>query len=486
MQVFRTLAGYSYGRADIVRRAMAKKKHSVLENERKAFVYGEKNEDGSINCPGCIANGVPEKVANKLFDEMISFASYAFNKSHAAAYATLAYQTAYLKLHYFKEYMAALITSVLDSISKVTEYSSACEEKGVKVLGPDINKSVLGFVAGEDGIRFGLLAVKGMGRGAINDIISEREKNGEFTSLYDYISRMYGKELNSRAIESLIKSGAFDCFPTNRREMLTNYDLVLNAVADNERGRMEGQLDLFGDISSGDSISQIEIPKAKEYPFSELLEMEKEVLGVYISGHPLAEYSGWQTAAAMTTAKSIEDGISDTPPTCKDGDEVRIIAMFRSKKMLVTKKNQQMCFADFEDVSGNIEVVVFPKIYEVSKSLLTPGAKLVITGKISVKDEEPPKIIADIIQTAEYVVSKLKEMPLCLRFISGEKEKIEGIRRICSANPGEGSVLAYLSDANRLTAIKGASSAEITGDTINEFKKLLGAENVKFKQPKGR
>ena len=485
MQIFRTLAGYSYGRADIVRRAMAKKKLAVLENERKAFVYGDKNPDGSVNCPGCIAVGVPENVALKLFDEMISFASYAFNKSHAAAYATLSYETAYLKLHYFKEYMAALITSVLDSVSKVTEYTAECEEKGVKVLGPDINKSVMGFVAVEDGIRFGLLAVKGLGRGMINDIVIERESGGDFTSLYDFISRMYGKELNSRAIESLIKSGAFDCFETNRREMLTNYDLIFDAVAENERGRMEGQLDLFGNISSNGNAAEIEIPRSSEYPFSELLEMEKEVLGAYISGHPLAEYSGWRTAAGMTTAKLIEYGISDTPPTYRDGDEVRIIAMFRSKKMLVTKKNQQMCFADFEDVSQDIEVIVFPKVYEVAKSILIPGAKLVIMGKISVKDDESPKIIADIIQTADYVVSKLKETPLCLRLISGEKEKIEGIRKICASHSGDGKILAYLSDINKLTAIKGGSNAEITEDTLNEFIKLLGSENVRFRQKKG-
>ena len=484
MQIFRSLAGYSYGRADIVRRAMAKKKHSVLENERKAFIYGDKNPDGYVNCVGCVANGVPADIANEIFDEMTSFASYAFNKSHAAAYATLSYQTAYLKLHYFKEYMAALITSVLDSLSKVTEYTAECEEKGVKVSGPDINLSMEGFVANEEGINFGLLAVKSLGRGAIRDIIAERERGGKFTSLGDFLSRMYGKELNSRAVESLIMSGAFDSFPNNRREMLSSYDYVMNVVADSEREKMEGQMDLFGNESedSGDSISDIEIPKQEEFSISELLEMEKQILGVYISGHPLSKYSPWLTASDMITVKDIIDGVSDSPPKFHDGDEVRIIAMFRSKKLFMTKKNQQMCFTEFEDVSGTIEVIVFPKIYEVARTLLNPGASLVISGKISVKEDEEPKILADLMQNADYVVSKLSQLPLCLRFSSDEKDKIAGIREICKANPGAGKLMCYLSDIKKLTVIRDAASVNITGEVITDFKKLLGTENVKFRR----
>lgn len=484
MQIFRSLAGYSYGRADIVRRAMAKKKHSVLENERKAFIYGDRNPDGSVNCVGCVANGVPEDVANEIFDEMTSFASYAFNKSHAAAYATLSYQTAYLKLHYFKEYMAALITSVLDSLSKVTEYTDECEKKGVKVSGPDINLSMEGFVANSEGINFGLLAIKSLGRGAIRDIIAERERGGKFASLGDFLSRMYGKELNSRAVESLIMSGALDSFPNNRREMLSSYDYVMNVVADSEREKMEGQMDLFGNggEESIESISDIRIPKQEEFSISELLEMEKQILGVYISGHPLSKYSPWLTASDMLTVKEIINGVADSPPKYRDGDEVKIIAMFRSKKMFMTKKNQQMCFTEFEDVSGNIEVIVFPKIFEVARTLLNPGASLAISGKISVKEDEEPKLLADLIQNADYVVSKLSQLPLCLRFSSDEKDKIAGIREICRSNPGDGRLMCYLSDVKKLTVIKDAASVNITGEVIAELKKLLGAENVKFRR----
>lgn len=456
----------------------------MLENERKAFIYGDRNPDGSVNCVGCVANGVPEDVANEIFDEMTSFASYAFNKSHAAAYATLSYQTAYLKLHYFKEYMAALITSVLDSLSKVTEYTDECEKKGVKVSGPDINLSMEGFVVNSEGINFGLLAIKSLGRGAIRDIIAERERGGKFASLGDFLSRMYGKELNSRAVESLIMSGALDSFPNNRREMLSSYDYVMNVVADSEREKMEGQMDLFGNggEESIESISDIRIPKQEEFSISELLEMEKQILGVYISGHPLSKYSPWLTASDMLTVKEIINGVADSPPKYRDGDEVKIIAMFRSKKMFMTKKNQQMCFTEFEDVSGNIEVIVFPKIFEVARTLLNPGASLAISGKISVKEDEEPKLLADLIQNADYVVSKLSQLPLCLRFSSDEKDKIAGIREICRSNPGDGRLMCYLSDVKKLTVIKDAASVNITGEVIAELKKLLGAENVKFRR----
>lgn len=480
MQIFRTLAGYSYGRADIVRRAMSKKKHSALESERRAFIYGDKNPDGSVNCVGCLKNGVSETAASEIFDDMLSFASYAFNKSHAAAYATVAYQTAYLKLHYYKEYMAALITSVLDSSSKVTEYTSDCETKGVKVLGPDINLSEEGFVANDNGIRFGLLAVKSLGKGAIAQIISERTKGGSFTSLCDFITRMYGKEITSRAIESLIMSGAFDSFENNRREMLTNYDMVLNAVADRERGVIEGQLDFFG---MGESESQdIVIPSADEYSINELLEMEKETLGVYISGHPLSQYSQWLTASDMTTAKSIIDGIDEKPPLYRDKDNVGIIAMFRTKKMFTTKSNQQMCFAVFEDVSGEIEVVVFPTVYERVRGLLNQGTHLAITGKISIKDEEAPKILADTIMPVDEYISQLKKYPLCIKLESCDKEKIEAVRNLCRENVGNGGLLAYLSDVKKLTAIKDAARLDITSNTIKSLKDIFGTDNVKFKR----
>lgn len=483
MQIFRSLAGYTFGRADIVRRAMAKKKHSVLEAERKAFVYGETNPDGSVNCCGCIANGVPEDVANALFDEMMSFASYAFNKSHAAAYATVAYQTAYLKLHYFKEYMAALLTSVLDSLTKVIEYSEVCEAKGVKILCPDVNASEEAFVVTPDGIRFGLLAVKSLGRGVISALVEERTKNGNFTSLYDFISRMYGKELNSRAVEALIMSGAFDSFPTNRKQMLTNYDLVMTAVADRERGNLDGQLDLFG-FSDGESYSSaavIEIPPAEEYSFSELLEMEKETVGIYVSGHPLSEYSPWLTSCGMATVRKIFDNSKELQKGFRDGDTVSIIGLFRNKKMFTTKQNRQMCFADVEDVSGNIEVVVFPNVYDRAKNLLLPNEKLVISGKISVKDEEDPKILADSIESVTDYISKLAGRTLCIRLRSSDKDGISKIKELSKKFNGDSKLAVWLEDLKKLTAVKDAATIEFSSGSLNELIGVFGAENVRFK-----
>ncbi len=470
MQIFRSLAGYSYGRADVVRRAMAKKKHDVLEAERKAFVFGDENT------PGCLKNGVSESVANQLFDDMLSFASYAFNKSHAAAYATVAYQTAYLKLHYFKEYMAALLTSVLDSASKVTEYTEECESKGVKILGPDVNLSGVGFTSDGDGIRFGLLAIKSLGRGMIDGLIAERESGGPFTSLYDFVERMYGKELNSRAVEALIMSGAFDCFPNNRREMLGNYDVIMSAVSESKRENLEGQFDLFGE-----SGSEPTIPSAAEYPLSELLEMEKETIGIYVSGHPLSEYSGWLFAGGMNTARQIIEGASPDVKSFSDGSEVSIIGLFRSKKMFTTKSGKLMCFSVFEDVSGEIEVIVFPNVYGAAKQLLQPGAKLAITGKVSIKDEEDPKILADSVEPVEELIKRLSSRTLCIRLGSSEREKIEALREFCEKNIGETPVQVYLSDLKKLTVLKGASGCRLSGAGLSELEKLFGRQNVRLK-----
>ncbi|MBQ8396279.1 MAG: DNA polymerase III subunit alpha [Oscillospiraceae bacterium] len=481
MQIFRELAGYTFGRADIVRRAMAKKKHSVLEAERKAFIWGDEKPDGT-GCCGCVANGISEEVASKLFDDMMSFASYAFNKSHAAAYATVSYQTAYLKLHYFKEYMSALLTSVLDSTSKIIEYSEECEAKGVKILIPDVHESYDSFVACDGGIRFGLLAVKSLGRGVINGIIDERQKNGKFVSLYDFISRMYGREMNSRAVEALIMSGAFDSFPTNRKQMLTNYDLVMNAVSDRERGNIDGQLDLFGFADDTGSTAEIEIPYAEEYPFAELLEMEKETVGIYVSGHPLSEYAGWLTASGGTTARRVIEGVISDPPIYKDGETVTIVALFRTKKMFTTRSNKQMCFAEVEDTSGNIEVLVFPNVYDRVRGLLNAGTKLAITGKISIKDEEDPKILADSIVTVDDFIKELKRKALCVQIDSSDRDAVEALKQVAEKYKGESKLMVYLRDLKKLTAVKGAGELRLCYESLSELKKLFGAENVKFKK----
>ena len=471
MQICRELAGYSYGRADIVRKAMAKKKQDVLEAERKAFIFG----DGTTK--GCVNNGIPESVASDIFEEMRSFAFYAFNKSHAAAYAVVAYRTAYLKRHFFREYMAALLTSVLDSASKITEYTEVCEENGVKILGPNINLSREGFTVTDEGLSFGLLAIKNLGSGIISSAISERESGGPFTSLYNFISRMYGHELNSRAIEALIMSGAFDGLGNNRREMLQNYDILLSGVSESKRENIDGQIDLFGE----DSGAEPKIPKAEEYPLSELLEMEKETLGIYVSGHPLSEYSPWLSASGMTTARRIFEGADPSVKEYSDGSAVGIIAIFRKKKMFTTKSGKQMCFATFEDVSGDIEVIVFPNVYETSRGILAPNAKLCVEGKISLKDDEEPKILADRITPIEEHIGGLMKKTVCVRLLSGESEKIAALKSFCAENSGENRLEVYLGDIKKLTVLKGASAVKLSGRTLSELEKIFGARNVRLK-----
>ncbi len=472
MEIFRTLAGYSYGRADVIRRAMADKNHDALESERKRFIYG----DGVIS--GCVKNGVPEDVASRLFDKLSAFSDYAFNKSHAAAYAVVAYQTAYLKHHYFREYMAALLTSFLDSTSSIIEYTEECESNGVKILGPDINLSGEGFTSGDDGIRYGLMGVKNLGKGMIDNVIAERESGGPFVSLYDFIERMYGRELNARAVESLIMCGAFDSFKNNRREMLSNYDRIMSAVADSKRGNIEGQFDLFGEYEGG---GEPEIPNVEEFSLSEKLEMEKEMLGIYVSGHPLSVYSPWLDAAGMTTVKRITDGVDPKVAEYHDGSEVGIIGILRSKKMFTARNGKQMCFTDIEDISGDIEAIVFSNVYEQEKGILQIGEKLYLRGKISVKDDDAPKILADEVKPVDDLINELSKKSVCVRFRSDEKDKAQELRRICSEYRGENRITVYLSDLEKMTVLKGASEADLDGKLLEQLIKIFGAENVRLK-----
>jgi len=482
MQICRRLAGYSYGRADIVRRAMSKKKASVMEKERNSFIYGEKNPDGTTNCVGAIANGVPKEVANDIFDEMTSFASYAFNKSHAAAYATLSYQTAYLKCHFFKEYMSALMTSVLDNTSKIIEYSAELEVNSVKLLNPDINESNEGFTPTEKGIRFALLAIKGMGRGVIQNIIIERNASGRFKTLQDFCTRMFGKELNTRAIEALIMCGALDSFPTNRKQMLQNYDIILSGLNNQNRNNVQGQLDLFGmsEAENSDSL-EMEIPFAEEYPILELLEMEKNSVGIYISGHPLRSFSPFISASKLNNSMQIIENAKENLAGFKDGDKVKLLCMLQSKKMFTTRSKSQMCFVNFEDMTGTIEGVVFPKIYDVFKGLLANGSILEVQGHISIKDDEDAKVIVDIIQTAEKFVQDCKARPICVKLKSTELEKIAKVKQIASEYVGKGKLYFYFEDAKKLTAPTDLKGIDISANLLKEFVDFLGLTNVAFK-----
>ena len=408
MQVCQALAGFSYGRADLVRRAMGKKKHDIMQKERVAFIHGAKNEDGSVACVGAIANGVPEEVANQLFDEMSAFADYAFNKSHAAAYAVVAYQTAYLKAHYFREYMAALITSVMDNSAKTTEYIAECGKNGIKVLPPNINKSYAGFTADGDGIRFGLLAVRNLGRGFINNLIEERE-NGEFTSVPELCDRMYGKELNRRNAEALIKSGALDGLGANRAEMLYGWEALASSIDAERRGNAEGQNNLFGFFESGGSIDSYQFPKREEFPKDELLRMEKEMTGLYISGHPLEKYN--ELANSIKAANisdylpdsGYEEGVLVAEKSFAINEEVCFVAVVQNKSTKVTKSGEMMAFAIIEDMTGSMEALLFPKVYDDSKQAFVVGNVVAIRGRISSREDEAPKLICEKMSLADEV-----------------------------------------------------------------------------------
>lgn len=480
MQICRRLAGYSYGRADIVRRAMSKKKADVMAKERHSFVFGEKNSDGSVNCVGCIANGVSEKIANDIFDEMTSFASYAFNKSHAAAYATLSYQTAYLKCHFYKEYMAALMTSVMDNTPKIIEYSAELEAGGVKLLNPDVNESLEGFTATAKGIRFALLAIKNMGRGIIQNIITERNSSGKFKSLQDFLTRMYGKELNSRAVEALIKCGAFDEFPTNRKQMLQNYDVVFAAVADQSKTNVAGQIDFFGGFEEGDATEMV-LPSEREYDLADLLEMEKSSCGIYISGHPIGRFLSFSNAARLNTAAEIIENAKEGLHGFRDKDKVRILCMLQSKKMFTTRSSAQMCFTLFEDMTGSIEGVVFPKTYESFRPLLEDLQVLFVDGHISIKDEEEAKIIVDSMKKAEQFVTECKVKKLYIKLRSDNHEIVDKVKLIIKNHTGKTQLIFYFEDIKKKTAIRGFEGIELSDKLLKELSDLLGSDAVAIK-----
>ena len=398
MQICRELAGFSFGQADNVRRAMSKKKHKVMEAEREHFVHGC-TEPGK-ECAGCVKNGIPEAVANEIYDDMVSFASYAFNKSHAACYAYVAFQTAYLKCHYPREFMAALLTSVLDSTAKVIEYSSECQRLGIKVLPPDINVSRGGFTVDGQSIRFGLNAVKSVGRDLIEAVIKERESR-PFRSLYDFCKRMHGNELNRRAVECLIKAGAFDHLGNNRHSHVEAVEGILKSIETDSRRNLDGQLDLFsvmsGEAQGGASEDNYEIKQLPEYSHKELLQQEKEVSGLYLSGHPLDAYREQSAQFATHTIKALTGEDANVP----DNSHVRIVCTIVKSKMVTTKTNSMMAYTSVEDLTGTMEVIVFPRTLETFRDVLHDNAVVVIEGRLSIREDEPARLVAESISPIE-------------------------------------------------------------------------------------
>ena len=393
MQIVQALAGYTLGRSDLLRRAMSKKKGDVMQKERQIFVYG----DEETGVPGCIKNGIDEKTANKIYDEMIDFAKYAFNKSHAAAYAVVSYQTAFLKYYYPVEYMAALMTSVIENPSKVAAYIYACRQMNIKILPPDINRGYADFSVDEGNIRYGLAAIKSIGKPVIQAIVEERKEYGEFKNLEDFISRMSAREaLNKRAIENFIKAGALDCLGGTRKQFMSIYIQIVDHVNQEKKYSMTGQMSLFDLVSEEEkSDFQIQLPKVGEYAKETKLAFEKEVLGVYISGHPLEEYEEqWQKAISATTLDFQLDEESNHSKV-HDGAREIIGGFITEKTMKATKTNQMMAFVTVEDLLGTVEVVVFPRDYEKNRNLLEVDRKVFIKGRVSEEDDKPSKLICE-------------------------------------------------------------------------------------------
>ncbi len=492
MQIFRKLAGFSLGRADIVRRAMSKKKKDVMEREHQIFIHGLVDEAGNVEVEGCIRRGISEKIASSIYAEMESFASYAFNKSHAAAYALISYQTAYLKCKYPKEYMAALITSVLDNVSKVVEYIDECKSLGISVLPPDVNESEDRFtVSGED-LRFGLLAIKSIGRAPIEQIVEER-KNGKFKSLYDFCKRMYGKNMQKRVVENLIKGGAFDNLGANRRQMLTVLDGIFEGLAVERKNNIEGQIGFFDTIKT-ESDAQIEMPDLCEFPQEELLKMEREITGLYLSGHPLVEFSELIKTQKYAKIGDILASSKEEVPKHRDGDKIKILAIVSDVKLKTSKNNRTFAYVTLEDMYGTMEMMVFGSVLERRSFLLSDGNIVEVHARISVREDEEPKLMCDEIISApnpSAMPEKSDEVPqqksaknpgLYLRVKSKDCFEYKRATLLLSIFEGRTPVYIFLEDENKLTLAPRKMWVAMNNVLLGELRNQLGDKNVAVRE----
>ena len=475
MQIVRDLAGYTMGRSDLVRRAMSKKKTAVMEKERQNFVYGNEKE----GVKGCIANGIDEKTADHIYDEMIDFAKYAFNKSHAAAYAVVSYQTAYLKYYYPKEFMAALMSSVMDNVSKFSEYILTCRRMmDIAILPPDINEGESGFSVSGDGIRYGLSAIKSVGRPVVDAILEERKKNGVFSSMEDFINRMTNKEVNRRTIENFIKSGAMDSLPGTRRQKVAVAPVLLDNKARERKNAWEGQMSLFDLVSEEEKKEyQVSFPDVGEYSKEELLAFEKDILGVYISGHPLDDYEGlWRKNITATAADFIVDEETEEAAV-KDGMKAVVGGLVAGKVVKTTRSNQLMAFITLEDLMGSVEVIVFPKNYEADRDILTEDSKIFIKGRVSLGDEPVGKLVC------EQVIPFAKvPRELWLQFEDKEMYQAmeETILGILKESEGPDRVVIYLKKERAKKILPANWKVEAAGELLDTLVCKLGEKNVKL------
>ena len=473
MQIVRELAGYTLGRSDLVRRAMSKKKASVMAKERQNFVYGNAEE----GVPGCIANGISEEIANKIYDEMTDFAKYAFNKSHAAAYAVVSYQTAYLKYYYPVEFMAALMTSVVEMPNKVAEYISVCRQMGIRILPPDINHGVYGFSVDNGSIRYALSAIKSIGRPVIEGIVREREEHGEYTSLKTFIERNID-QINKRVVENLIKAGALDCLEGNRNQKMTVYTQIIDSINQDKKHTMAGQLSLF-DIAPEEDKNEFEIrmPQAAEYPKETILTFEKEVLGIYLSGHPLERYRNMMEKMISAKTSDFQPDDETGIPEVYDNQKVIVGGMITDKTIKYTKNNKVMAFLTVEDLVGTVEVVVFPRDYEKCQMFLNEDARLFIQGRVSAEDDKASKLILEKVRLFD-------DMPreLWLQFESREEyAKAEtGLVDDLMESRGNSTVVIYLKDVKAMKKLPPAYQVHIEDSWLERMCKKYGSSNVKI------
>lgn len=499
MQVFQSLAGYSLGKADMVRRAMSKKKMKELEKERVNFIHG----NAELGIDGAVKRGVPENVAASLFDEIMDFANYAFNKAHAVCYAVVSFRTAYLKCHYPREYMAALLTSVLDSSDKISEYIQAAREMGISVQPPDVNESYDGFsVSGRD-IRFGLAAVKGVGRSFMKQLVAEREAGGLFSSFQEFCERMYDRELNRRALESLIKAGAFDSMGYRRSQLIQIAGAVVDAIAQSRKKNIEGQMDLFGMGNDAVQDTQIALPDIPEVSKRELLAMEKETTGLYLSGHPMDEYRDLARQAQAASVRQIIDDLSgeSTQPQYKDGMTVHLACVITAVRLKSTKNGSMMAYVTVEDESAAIELVVFPRSLQQCGAYLTEDSAVLLTGKIDAREDEAPKILlneAQPLTEAAVASMQAREHPhqsvytdaqaarmapqkLYLRISSMQSDEWPQIKDILVMQPGDTPVYLYPTDTKKKTLAARRYWCQPDVPLLEKLRFLLGEEDVIIK-----
>ena len=480
MQIVRDLGGYTLGRSDLVRRAMSKKKQSVMEKERANFVYGNDEE----NVPGCAKKGISNEVASTIYDKMMDFAKYAFNKSHAACYAVVAYQTAYLKYYYPVEFMAALMTSVIDNSAKVANYIIVCKNMGIKILPPDINTGIRGFSVDHGAIRYSLSAIKSVGGNVIDSIVNEREERGPFTNIKDFLVRVADKDVNKKAIENFIKAGAFDSLGGNRKQFMSCYQQIMDTISHDKKNNMAGQMSLFDFMESDEDKAAFDValPEVSEYPKNVLLSFEKDVLGIYLSGHPLEEVEKlWDSVITNKTS----DFMLDENDTCvtKDNATAIIGGIIADKKIKYTKNDKIMAFLQVEDLVGSVEVIVFPRDYEKHADKIIEDNKVFIKGRVSVEEEKDAKLILENMM-------EISEVPKKLWIKFSDKSQFEALENdmmdILKSSDGKDEVVVYISDIKAMKKLPPSHYVEVNDELLDRLKERFGEDAVAVTNDVGR